>query len=243
MKKIIASLLACFTLSANATLMTSTSPTSDGALPSGVSEIGGIVLDIIGANGARVVTQLSASSLYVGYFNLNPGTIGTQTGFDSAVISALGGGVSELAVRLTVDDGDTAPGDFDERANFLLLNDIEMGNFSDVSTEETTSDGLSVISVSTGFGNNILSTGWFFNNDPIFLGSFYSSLLALNEVTFSLRDDRNPSDNFFDFTQGVDASLVDVGTGPITTPANPVPAPSMLLLLAISIIFVRNKRT
>lgn len=241
MKKILISLLACFSLSANASLLTTTSPTSEGALPSGVSEIGGIVLDIIGTNGTRVVTQLSASSLYVGYFNVNPGVIGTQTGFDSSVISALGGGVSELAVRLTVEDGDTAPGDFDDNGNFLLLNDIEMGNFSDVSTEQTTSNGLTVISSSTGFGNNILSTGWFFNNDPLFLGSFYSSLLALNEVTFSLRDDLTPFDNFFDFTQGVDASLVDVGTGPITTPANPVSAPGAVLLLALSLLCLRRK--
>ena len=46
---------------ANATPETETSPTN-GALPSGVTKVGGIVVDLTGSNGARVVSQLSASS-------------------------------------------------------------------------------------------------------------------------------------------------------------------------------------
>src|SRR4051812_14081315 len=49
---------------------TTTSPTGGGqALPSGVTEVGGIVLDLVGTNGVRVVSQLPASSLYVGFSN------------------------------------------------------------------------------------------------------------------------------------------------------------------------------
>ncbi|HET6576066.1 MAG TPA: hypothetical protein VFG68_20865, partial [Fimbriiglobus sp.] len=91
------------------TTFTFTSPTSGGALPSGVTEVGGIVLDIVGANGARVVSQLAASSLHQGFAAVNPLTIGTQTGFTSTVVNALGGGISELAVRITLLDGDTGP--------------------------------------------------------------------------------------------------------------------------------------
>ncbi|HEX2797179.1 MAG TPA: retention module-containing protein, partial [Immundisolibacter sp.] len=38
-------------------------------LPSGATPVGGIVVDLIGLNGVRVVTQLSASSLFIGYSN------------------------------------------------------------------------------------------------------------------------------------------------------------------------------
>ena len=87
------------------TTFTTTSPTTAGELPAGVTEIGGIVLDLIGINGVRVVCQLPASSLFVGMFHDgtpaayrgNPGTIGIQEGF-STVLTALGGGLSEVAI-------------------------------------------------------------------------------------------------------------------------------------------------
>ncbi|HWT29907.1 MAG TPA: hypothetical protein VN240_02660, partial [Propylenella sp.] len=71
------------------TTFTMTSPTTAEPLPEGVTEIGGIVLDLIGLSGVRVVCQLPASSLFVGMFDNgtpeeyqgNPGTIGIQTGF------------------------------------------------------------------------------------------------------------------------------------------------------------------
>lgn len=43
-----------------------TSP-AGGALPAGITEVGGIVTDFIGLNGTRVVSQLAASTLYVGF--------------------------------------------------------------------------------------------------------------------------------------------------------------------------------
>ena len=80
---------------AGATSFTTTSLTSKGALPTGITEVGGIVLDLVGANGARVVSQLAASSLFVGFFDDgypvayrgNPGTIGIQSGFTSTVVT------------------------------------------------------------------------------------------------------------------------------------------------------------
>ena len=78
------------------TTYTTTSPTSGGALPEAVTEIGGIVLDLVGLNGVRVVAQLAASQLYEGYFDNgtpvgyrgNPGTIGIQTGLSAAAVDA-----------------------------------------------------------------------------------------------------------------------------------------------------------
>ena len=86
---------------AQATTFTRTSPTGE-ALPSAVSEVGGVVFDAIGINGNRLVTQASASSLFEGYASTNPLTIGVQTGFTPTVLGQLGGGFSEIAVRFTL---------------------------------------------------------------------------------------------------------------------------------------------
>ena len=86
--------------SANAGVLLS--PTSAGSLAgTGVTDVGGIVLDLVGSNGTRVVSQLSASSLFEGNLNISPGEIGTQTGFDNSVTGQLGGGITEAAVRIT----------------------------------------------------------------------------------------------------------------------------------------------
>jgi hypothetical protein len=196
----------------------------------GITPVGGIVLDLVGANGSRVVSQLPATSLFKGFFNHgtpsayqgNPGTIGVQTGFTAATLDALGGGLSEAAVRLTVFDGDTAAGNFDHHHNELLLNGQDFGDFSDVPTEETNQGGTAALSTNPGggFRNNTLDTGFFFSADRQLLDRLLTSMAATGEVRFQLRD-VNPFDNFFDFTQGLDGGLVNVGQPP--TVANPPP--------------------
>lgn len=122
---------------------TRTSPTVVGIIPDGFTEVGGIVLDMVGSNGVRVTSQLAASALFEGFFDDGtpvefrgePGTIGIQSGFTTAAIDALGGELSEVAVRITLQDGDTASGDFDFNGNTLLLNDVGIGNFSAVETQ------------------------------------------------------------------------------------------------------------
>lgn len=203
---------------------TRTSPTSLGLIPSGFTEVGGIVLDLVGVNGTRVTSQLAASSLFEGFFSDgtpvefrgNPGTIGIQSGFSQSAIDALGGGLAEVAVRITLEDGDTAAGDFDVNDNTLLLNGIDFGNFSEVETQVTSPDGTSASQIEFGFGNNSLNTGWFFSTDPTSLEGFFQSL-AGGQVSFQLSD-VDPNDNFFDFTQGIDGGLIDVGSGPNVAP-------------------------
>jgi hypothetical protein len=205
------------------TSFTMTSPTHAGELPPGVTQVGGVVLDLIGANGRRVVSELPASSLFRGFFNAgspaafqgNPGTIGIQTGFTPAILTALGGGLAEVGVRLTVFDGDTAPGNFDFGDNELLLNGLAIGNFSNVVTQETSQDGLTAVSSNPagGFRNDKLDTGFFHSTDPAFLAAFVGTLGSTGEVTYQLQD-VDPFDNFFDFTQGVASGLVDVGQPP-----------------------------
>ena len=228
--------------SASATPFTTTSLTNGGqALPGGVTEIGGIVLDMVGTNNVRVVSQLSASSLFSGFSGANPFAIGTQTGFTAGVLAALGGGLQELAIRITLYDGDTAAGNFDDGENVLLVNNVAIGNFSAVQTQTTSADGLTASgALHNGFGDNVLDTGFFYTNDATSLANVYSSLVSTEQAIYQLND-VDPSDNFFDFTQGLDGSLVDVGAGPEVV----VPEPGMAIIFGLGIAglgFARRKR-
>lgn len=228
---------------ASATTFTRLSPTSEGNVPASVSEVGGIVTDIVGLNGTRVVSQVSASSLFSGFSGLgnNPLLIGTQTGFDNSVTGALGGGIAEMAVRITLDDGDTAAGNFDYFDNDLLINGVNIGDFSSVATQSTSPDGLTAGSSSTGFRNNTLDTGWFFSNDATTLSSIFAAINSDDEIKFQL-DDEDPNDNFYDFTQGVDSSLIDVGSGPQVTPVVPSPSAAIGGLVMLGGMALRRRR-
>jgi hypothetical protein len=222
---------------AHATPETTNSPTG-GTLPAAVTQVGGLVVDLKGTNGARVVGQLAASQMYRGFADVsenpvsgvasgNPLLFGTQTGFTAAVLNALGGGLASASFRITLYDGDTAPGNFDFNENSFFVNGIEIGNWSDVPTYYTNGDGSTVFSSSTGFGNDILSTGFFALTDLTKLGDIYASLSS-GTLAYTLTD-TDPFDNFYDFTQGVDGGLINVGTGPVVTPppvSGAVPEPT-----------------
>ncbi|HKB02971.1 MAG TPA: hypothetical protein VKD90_12175 [Gemmataceae bacterium] len=225
------------------TPFTVTSPTARGLLPAGVTPVGGIVLDLIGVNGRRVVSQLPASMLFVGRFDSgtpaefrgNPGTIGIQTGFTRALLAALGGGIAEMSVRLTVDDGDSAPGDFDFGDTTLLLNGIPVGDFSRVPTEETTPDGQTALSANPagGFRNDTLDTGFFHVTDRAVLADLFIALLRRGSVTVQMLD-VDPFENVFDFTRGVSGDLIDVGQPPSADRPRPsAPAPAAAAIVPI----------
>ncbi|WP_102795598.1 hypothetical protein [Bowmanella denitrificans] len=239
--------------SANASLLTNTSGLGFDVTSVGATTVGGVVVDLLGNNGTHVVSQLAASALFDGFFDDgtpvayrgNPGTIGIQTGFDAAVLASLGGGLSGASFRFTLYDGDTGPGNFDEDANFLLVNGLEFGNWSDVNAEQTNGSGTVTGPQSGGgFRDSILDTGWFTSIDAGLLASLYTSLLSTNELLFQLRDDDNVYDNFFDFTQGLDQNLIDVGQGPITQPGGQIPEPLPLTLMTLGMAilgFLRNR--
>jgi len=218
--------IAC-TFTSHSTTFTRTSP-SGGALPAGVTEIGGLVADITGVSGVRVVSQVPASSLFQGFsgsgtpaaYQGNPLTIGIQSGFTPAILSSLGGGLAGMAVRITLLDGDTGPGEFDEDQNVLLVNGVNVGNFSAVVTEETSSDGLTSLSMNPtgGFRDGTLDTGFFLINGPADLAAIFAALAGTGQIVFQVFDD-DPDDNYYDFTAGVDGGLINVGTGP--TPVTP----------------------
>jgi hypothetical protein len=254
--------------SAQASPFTRNSP-AGGPLPSSVTEIGGIVVDMIGTNGVRVISELPASSLYMGFsdtgtpagFRGNPLTIGIQTGYTPAVTGALGGGIQKMAVRFTLFDGDTASGDFDFNDNQLRINGIAFGapgsasafpngtangNWSAVTAQNTdslgnvASGGLST----SGFRDNTLDTGFFSSTDPTTLANIFNSLVSQQQITFTLFD-RDPTDNFFDFTQGINGSLLNVGQGPIVSgpgPAVDAPEPASYLLFGAGILAAAGYR-
>lgn len=227
---------------AHATPETVTSPTG-GALPAGVTQVGGLVVDLKGVNGTRVVSQLAASQMYRGFANSsdnnvpgvaegNPLLFGTQSGFSPAILGALGGGLASASFRITLADGDTAPGDFDFNDNTFSANNVLIGNWSSVTTYNTNSSGTIIQSQGTGFGNNILSTGFFSLSDTAALATFYASL-STGSIAFTLND-VDPNDNYYDFTQGVDGGLINVGQGPvIAPPTGPVPEPATWLMLIL----------
>jgi hypothetical protein len=224
--------------SAHATGFTLTSPTSGGALGNGFTPVGGIVLDLIGQNNTRVTSQLAANQTYIGYYDSgtpsayrgNPGTIGIQSGFDSSVISALGGGIKEAAIRFSLYDGDSASGDFDFNDNTLQVNGLNFGNWSSVNAENTDAQGNAASGGLSGggFRDNTLDTGWFYSNNATLLSNLYNSFVNTQQAVYQVLD-VDPYDNYYDFTQGISANFTNVGQGPSVQPSNPVPEPLTIL--------------
>ena len=166
--------------------------------------------------------------------------IGTQTGFDASIITALGGGLSSASFRFTLFDGDSSENssgiDFDFGDINLQINGIEFGNWTGVTTNTTDSNGNSIsasFSPDYGFANQELDTGWFHTTNSSLLSVIFSSL-ATNSILFTLTDN-DPGDNFLDFTQGIDQSLINVGSSPVVVPppnVSEVPVPAALPLMA-----------
>lgn len=220
---------------------TTTSPS--GGSTAGTTVIGGIVTDLQGFNGSHVMSQIAASSLYIGYAGTNPQGIGSRSGYTPGLMASLGGGLSEAAFRFTLYDGDMAPGNFDFNNNFLQVNGFgfSSNNWSAVQTVQTTSTGTVISGPSAGFSDSQLHTGWFYTTDAVFLNSLYTSLSSSGTLSFALSD-TDPYDNYYDFRQGIDGSLIDQEQGPITT----TPEPASMVLLASGLLgiagVVRRKR-
>ena len=81
------------------------SPVGLTPLTSAIMPAGGLVLDLIGANGGRIEADLGPNGMFEGILNSsspNPLVLGTQSGLSSQVLQTLGGGLSAVSVRLTM---------------------------------------------------------------------------------------------------------------------------------------------
>jgi hypothetical protein len=232
-KQILAGALA-LTLSsgAYASPFTLLSPTTEGNVVAGITEVGGIVIDLVGTNGTRVMSQISAGSLFDGSTSgTSDVNIGEQSGWDTSITNALGGGIAQAAFRLSLFDGDNAAGEFDFNDNILKVNGLNFGNWSTVQAQNT--DGLGNVLApgfsGGGFRNGLLDTGWFFTTDATLLGSLITNLVATEIFDFNLGK-LDSSFQVYDFSQGIDGSLINVGSGPVVTPPNAVPLPAAVWL-------------
>jgi PEP-CTERM motif len=232
-KPSLAALALSLSAAAAATPLTETSPLGV-QIASGVSKVGGIVIDLQGSNGAHVFAQAAASSLFNGTQTVTNLTIGSITGFTPTVVTALGGGLSGAAIRITLEDGDSESGGFNFNESTVEVDGISFGGVSTVNVERTNALGTTTISSGVGFRNNVLDTGWLTLSSGN-LGALYSAL-ADGGLTFVWTDSGLDS-NVLDFTQGVDASLINVGTGPVVTPptGGTVPVPGSLALLGLGL--------
>ena len=79
--------------------------------------------------------------------------------------------------------------------------------------------------------SSLHDTGFFYSNNPAVLAPLFASLSGGSlQIVFEL-DDIDPGDNFFDFKQGVDGGLVNVGTPPIVTPpTGAIPEPATVFV-------------
>ncbi len=225
---------------ASASVFTDTTPDGFDVTTVGASSIGGIVVVLKGANGSRVVSQLAASSLYLGRSVDNYFTIGSQGGFTLGVLTTLGGSLARADFRFTLYDSDTAGLNFDYNQNLLLSNGGVYFDWSSVNAQATDAGGAVTPAGFSGggFRNNTLDTGWFSLTDASQLADFSNDLFGRAKIIFGMYD-YTPNDNYFDFRQGIDNSLVNASSAPIVNlpgPINPVPTPSSLALAGAGLI-------
>jgi len=202
---------------AGASPFTETPPTSAGELAFAVAPVGGIVLDIVGANGNRISGQITADSLPgSANYNFSPVNLGTLGGFNDALTGQLGGGIGEMALRLTVSDWDNAAGELDFNAHSLRVNGIGFGNPSAAPAQATNDAGTpggAGISAG-GFRNNLLDTGWLLNTDAATLAAILAAIDAADQVTIDYTD-ASGNANVADFSRGVDAATAGLTLGPV----------------------------
>lgn len=205
-----------------ATTFTTTVPGTSIVIPTAYPQAGGVVIVLEGANGNVYYQFSNPSSMFVGYQNTGTPAAWRGNPFQIAPTSTItcgiqtcsdyfGGSITRMSVRFTALDGDAKSGDFDFNDLTLRINGFDVGNWSTVPTQTTNTAGTTLIGSGTGFGDNTYDTGWFQSTNAALL----SNVMTGQSLTSSVYD-RDPNDNYWDFTQGnnlADASLARVAPG------------------------------
>ncbi|MEL7129710.1 MAG: hypothetical protein AAGK23_09190 [Pseudomonadota bacterium] len=214
---------------ASATPFTTTVPNTGGVqIPGNYPEAGGIVLVLIGDNGNFYYQISNPSEMMMGFQDrpltqasptIPQAFRGTPTWqlaptytLDCGISTCdtyFGGGIQAGWVRFTAFDGDTSTtggGNFDVNDITLVLNGVDVGNWTTPVTETTNVTGTVATETRQGFPNGAFSTGWFEIGNQALLDTF---LVENQTVTWQSRD-ADPGDNFWDFTIGNDADTTVV---------------------------------
>ncbi len=205
-------------LPAQATNFTMNVPGTALRLPTGYPEAGGIAIVFVGVNGNSYFQFSNPTGAFQGYqdtgtpaaFRGNPFTINNPIALDcgfSTCSTYFGGAIAQAYVRFTAYDGDTQVGGFDFNDITLRLNGFDLANWSGVTTEKTSNNGVTSFGFETGFGNNTLNTGWFSSTNAALLANILSTGRTTSQVF-----DRDRNDNFWDFTIGNSLSNTNIVT-------------------------------
>lgn len=202
-----------------------TSPINGGTpLTINAPPVGGIVYDFVGLNDQRVTAYFGASSLPEFDSSGTQTTVLNSSILPSRAINALGGGIKQLSIRLTINDGDTAPRNPGDATNvnqeyntaFLMFNGVSQAvNLSSIYTYSHTGSGdvsnPSATPPNQGFPNEELSTGWGLITDETELTAIYNSIVS-NGNTIDLKWQSVNStigNNHIDFQSGLDQDIID----------------------------------
>ncbi|WP_432816603.1 DUF7507 domain-containing protein [Sulfitobacter sp. JB4-11] len=178
------------------------------ALPSVYPEAGGVAMILYGVNGNIYYQFSEPRGAFTGFQNTgqppafrgNPFTINTPLTLDCGLQSCpayFGNQIVKMEVRFTALDGDTHPAGFDFNDISLLINGVNIGNWSTVPTENTNRSGTQLISSQIGFGQNTFDTGWFSSTNAALL----QDILTTETIRTQVLDD-DPNDNRWNFRLG-----------------------------------------
>lgn len=128
------------------------------------------------------------------------------------------------------------------------MNGLQFANFALVPSFRTNSIGT-VQATNLGFGNNALDTGFFDVTEADILSNLYDSLRTTETAIYRLVT-TSGNFQFYDFAQGLDSSIINIGTGPIVTPPPsgggltpiPLPAAGWLMLAGLGGLGALSRR-
>ncbi len=262
LSRVLMIIVSVFAMNANASLSSvlTTSPTSAGALSNDIPVFGGAVIDIVTADNTRLVNYISRDDLFLGHVNSDRLDFASQQigslFFTADMLDAISSGIIELAIRLSLYDGDNAVGadvisedEYQANKNFLVVNGNEFGNFTDVKTVTSSRKGEEYYDdfESTGFANKKSATGWFYSDDASILESIKDSLFTTSTLglDFVVRGAR--SENWLSFRERDASPQTSVQPQPVVQVSEPSMVAMMLLficgLIARKRVIANNQST